>query len=143
MSKSPDAMELKESMSVLAERIASEAFAKRLDYSIESVHEVEAILAVLHDEYINTHSEDGLHGIALEFGAYLVKLIERNFGPVNWIRDHADFGQDSFPLDWRGHTLFPVAWCIKRIIDGPGDNVWSKFQILVLDENARDQSQSG
>ncbi len=143
MSKRPDAMELKESMSALAERIASEAFAKRLDYSIESVQAVETILAALHDEYVKTHSEDGLHGIALEFGAYLVKLIEHNFGPVDWTRDHADFGQDSFPLDWRGRTLFPVAWCLKRIIDGSGDNVWSKFKILVLDENARDQSHGG
>ena len=140
MSQRPDVMELKESMSALAERIANEGFAKKLDYSLESVHEVEAILAVLHNEYVKTHSEEGIHGIALEFGAYLVKLIERHFGPVDWSRDHADFGQDAFPLVWRGRTLFPVTWCLKRIIDGPSDNVWSKFQVLVLEENAHDQT---
>ena len=136
-------MELKESMSALAERIASEGFSKQLDYSIESIHEVESILATLHNDYVKTRSEDGLFGIALEFGAYFVKLIERNFGPINWTRDHADFGQDSFPLEWRGRTLFPVAWCMKRIIDGPGDDVWLKFKVLVLDANTRDQFQTG
>jgi hypothetical protein len=78
-----------------------------------------------------------LQGIALEFGAYIIRVIEQHFGPVDWQRDHPSFGEDSFPLYWRETTLFPVGWCLKRILDGTGDDVWSKFQTLVLDRDQK------
>lgn len=120
-------------MSVLAERIAWEGFGTHLDYSVESIMQVERILEVIHDEYKSTRSEEGLQGIALEFGSYIVKVVERHFGSAEWERDHDSFGKDSFPLQWRGATLFPFQWCMKRIFDGPEDNVWLKFKVLVLD----------
>jgi hypothetical protein len=108
-----------------------------LDFSPQSVQEVEAILASLHEYYVQTKNEDGLFGIALEFGAYLIEVIERNYPPKGrWRRDHPDLGKNTFPFEWRGATIFPVAWCQKRIWDGPGDDVVSKFEMLVVQRQA-------
>jgi hypothetical protein len=73
-----------------------------------------------------------MNGIALEFAAYIVKVIETNYEPGEWVRDHPDFGKDAFPYRWKGKELFPFAWCQKRIFDGPADDVWAKFKALVL-----------
>ena len=129
---SPPMPQLKEQMSALAEKIASDAFGVKLDYSVDSLKDVERILGEIHEEYKQTGSEEGLQGIALEFGAYIVKIIERHFGPAEWLRDDATMGKDTFPLRWRETTLFPVAWCGKRIFDGPADDIVSKFDALVL-----------
>lgn len=123
---------LKEQMSALAERIANEGFKTKLDYSIDSIKQVDTILDAIHQDYKKTGSKTGLEGIALEFGAYIVKVTEQHFGPAEWDRDDESFGQDTFPLRWRGTTIFPVGWCLKRILNGPADDVWLKFQTLVL-----------
>ena len=122
---------LRAKMCSLAEQVAA-AFDVELDYSERSIQDVDHILGQLHEEYRRTKSEDGLQGIALEFGAYLVSVLERQRGPVLWKRDHADYGTDTFPVEWRGATLFPVGWCLKRILDGPSDDLLSKWQSLVL-----------
>ena len=104
-----------------------------LDFSPGSVSNVEKILASLHKDYRQTKSEDGLFGLALEFGAYLIEVIDRNYPPKGkWTRDHPEVGPNTFPYEWRGATLFPVGWCQKRILDGPGDNVTTKFERLIL-----------
>ncbi len=33
-------------------------------------------------------------------------------------------------------ALFPVGSCLKRILDGPADDVWAKFRVLVLDRES-------
>ena len=62
----PDILKLKETMSALAERIALESFGVQLDYSVQSIQQVERILGAVHDDYRRSRSEDGLRGIALE-----------------------------------------------------------------------------
>jgi len=133
-------MRNKDQMSAFAKEIAREGFAKKLDYTPQSVHEVEVILGVLHEDYVGSGSDEGLYGVALEFGSYLAKVIELHFGPIQWTRDHPDFVKDSLPLTWRGGAIFPVSWCLKRIIDGPSEDIWSKFQVLVLDRDTQDTS---
>lgn len=103
-----------------------------LDYSHRSVQDVEEILADFHKLYASTGQTEGMNGIAMEFAAYLVATIERNGGDGRWEVNHPEFGDGSFPFYWRESTLFPLAWCQKRIFDGEADNVWSKYQALVL-----------
>ena len=128
------AEELKDELSALAERIALESYSVKLDFSTESVKDVERILSAFHNEYNRTKDESGLQGIALEFAAYIVKVIESNFQRGFWSRDHRTFGPDTFPYAWQNTEIFPFGWCLKRIIDGPQDDVWSKFQALVLNK---------
>jgi hypothetical protein len=122
---------LKEDGSAEALLVAKD-FGVTLDFSPNSIKHVESILGKFHADYRKTKSGTGLHGIALMFGAYIVVVIERNFGPVEWERDHPEFGKGTFPLQFGTKTLFPVAWCEKRLFDGPGDNVWFKFQQSVI-----------
>ncbi len=125
-----DMARLKAKLCELAEHVGN-GFGIHLDYSVKSIRHVERILGMIHDDYRRTGSEDGLRGLALEFGAYIVAVIERHYGPTKWERDNPEFGDDSFPLRWRDSTIFPVAWCMKRIIDGPGDDVWCKFDVII------------
>jgi len=133
MPKQTDLQKLKEQMSLLAERIAREGFKIHLDYSVKSIEQVEHILGKIHDEYKSTKSEEGLQGIAFEFAAYIVKVIEQNFGDVEWQRNHSTIGENTFPLQWRNSTLFPFGWCLKRIYDGKEENLWIKFKVSVVD----------
>jgi hypothetical protein len=129
---SPELEQLKEDMSKLAERIAFEGFGIKLDYSIESIKQVDKVLGELHKAYKKTRDDEGFTGIAFEFTAYIVKVIENNFGPVRWEHDHPEMGPDSFPLYLDEGALFPFGWCYKRLYDGPSDDIWTKFCFFVL-----------
>jgi len=112
----------------------AEVFHIKLDYSHRSIKMVEKILAKTHKDYKKTKNPEGLHGVALEFAAYIIEVIETNSEKGRWERDHPDFGKDSFPYYWKGVTIFPYSWCLKRIYDGKGDNVWTKYKSLVLNK---------
>jgi hypothetical protein len=51
-----------------------------------------------------------------------------------WAVDHKVAGPGSFPIRWGEHEAFPIGWCGKRIVNGEEDNVWFKFQLLLLGE---------
>lgn len=103
-----------------------------LDYSDESINNVESILSDVNNEYLKTKNEKGLRGIALIFSFYIVAVIERNHGKGKLERDDKSIGQDTFPFYWKDSTLFPYGWCLKRIYDGDADNVAIKYKTLVL-----------
>jgi hypothetical protein len=98
-----------------------------LDGSPDSVQNVEKILAKHHDDFQQRQDDEGVLGLCVLFGAYIVDVIERNYGPGRWERDDPEFGENTFPYFWRGTRFSPVAWCQKRIYDGPGEDVWFKF----------------
>lgn len=126
-----DLAPLRDELDGLALQIASNSGIK-LDHSPKSVKKVEKILGTLHDEYCRTGSDDGMNGVAIEFAAYIIKVIELNLEAGSWSRDHPELGPDTFPYRWRGQDIFPFAWCQKRIFDGPADDVWAKFNLFVL-----------
>jgi len=103
-----------------------------LDFSDESIKKVEKMLGELHREYKKTKDETGLYGIAVMFGSYIGEVIRKKGLGGTWKRDHPDVGEDSFPFDWNGTTIFPAGWCYKRMVDGKGDDVWFKYQALVM-----------
>ena len=107
-----------------------------LDYSPRSVEAVEAILAKLHEEHreapfsLAREKEEGWR-----WGAYVGEVILR-LTPGHWEMDHVAAGKGSFPVRVARGDSFPIGWCRKRIVNGPEDNVWHKFQILYLREGA-------
>lgn len=104
-----------------------------LDFSIESVKDVEKILSQLSADYKKTKDKEGLNGLALELAAYIIEVIEKNITVGTWERDSLEFGKEVFPYDLGdGNIIFPYQWCLKRIYDGEGENVWIKFNSLVL-----------
>jgi hypothetical protein len=117
--------------------IASE-FNVKLDYSNDSIWDANKVLENFHQEYRQTKDEEEVSEIAIKFGAYIVELINKNHHEVRWEQDGPDFGENSFPLYLtEGKIVFPVAWCTKRIMDGDGDNIGSKYQTLIMDESAK------
>jgi hypothetical protein len=137
MSNTKNIENQKEDLSTLAERIAFQGFNIKLDYDIKSILQVEKILGLIHKDYIQTKNDDGFNGIALEFGAYIIKVIEKHFSKGVWKNDHPELGKDTFPYNWEGVEIFPYSWCLKRIIDGPQDDVWIKFLTLVVNKKNR------
>jgi hypothetical protein len=110
-------------------------FGIKLDFSIESVKQVEDILSQIHHEFNESKNDEGMSGIALEFAAYIISVIERNIATGKWQRDSKEMGKDTFPYQiTNDHIIFPYAWCLKRIIDGESENVWIKFNSLVLEK---------
>ena len=124
---------LKQELSALAERIALQGFGIKLDYSVESIREADKVLGGLHEEFKTTKNDEGFTGIALEFAAYIVRVAEKATENVRWERDHPKIGKDSFPLYLgKDDAVFPLGWCSKRLYDGPGDDIWTKFNLLIL-----------
>lgn len=103
-----------------------------LDYSDESIKNVEFILNNIHNEYLKSKNTEGLRGLALIFGFYIIEVIEINHGKGRIERNHETFGENTFPFYWRESTLFPYAWCLKRIFDGESDNIEIKYKLLIL-----------
>lgn len=112
-------------------------FRIKLDFSDGSVAQVDNILRLMRKDFKKTGNEEGLRGIALEMAAYIIVVIE-NTGPVGrWERDHPEIGEWTFPYYWKHSTLFPYAWCQKRIFDGEQDDVWVKYKTLVIDQRQK------
>jgi len=130
---SSELIELKNELITQAIDVAKD-YNVKLDFSDESIKNVETILSKIHKEYIRSKNDNGLNGIAYMFGFYIIEVIEKNHGKGKIERNHPDFGENVFPFYWNGSTLFPFAWCQKRIFDGEGDNVEIKYQILILEE---------
>jgi hypothetical protein len=143
MNKKPDIELSKDKLSAIAENIAAE-FNISLDYSLESIRKVEFVLGKVNEYYKKLPSKEGMVGVALGFGAYIVKVIERHFGPVKWRRDDPISGlKETFPLAWQGDQIYPVGWCLKRILNGPEDDVWCKFRAIVMNHKKFKQAMLG
>lgn len=68
-------------------------------------------------------------------GAYLGELM-KIVRPCRWALDSQGNGAGSLPVVFADKSeTFPVTWCSKRIKNGDEDNVWHKFQILVIDRD--------
>lgn len=111
-----------------------------LDYTPESVEQVEAILAwhysiiprsFIHRLFRRRIRERGIRLMAAGYGSYIGETIRRTWGG-SWQVDHPVNGPGSFPLTCRGQDAFPILWCDKRLRNGPEDNVWHKFKLIYL-----------
>jgi hypothetical protein len=103
-----------------------------LDYSVDSIKEVEEILGHLHEQYLKDPSSISPKGLGSAYGAYIGEVIRRSESGAKWERDDAVGGEKSYPIIWgpgHGHS-YPMAWCYHRIVNGPEDNVWIKFRVL-------------
>jgi len=125
---------LQKELTELALRIANEIYGINLDFSHKSINKVEIILADTHKKYKETGNTDGLNGIALEFGSYIAATIQKNTNTGELKRNDPSIGDETYPFYWRDNTIFTYGWCEKRIFDGEGDDVVSKYKVLVLDK---------
>jgi hypothetical protein len=101
-----------------------------LDYSVDSIKQVEEILGRLHGQYATDPSSISAKGLGSAYGAYIGEVIRRSEPGARWERDDAVGGEKSYPIIWQDGHSYPMAWCYHRIVNGPEDNVWVKYQAL-------------
>ena len=123
--------EVAEAYALDAVDLATRNFGVTLDWSEASVREVEQMLGRLHDEMASAQPpEDAVWTFAKAFGSYVGEVLRRHHGGV-WGMVSMD-GQ-SFPgLQQAGGSLcWPLGRAHKRLTNGPDDNVWHYYNVLV------------
>lgn len=101
----------------------------KLDYSVDSIKNVEVILGKLNDQYEKAPSSIAVKGLSAAYGAYIGEVIRKAEPDVHWKRDD-EMGEKIYPLVWGGASIYPMAWCQKRIENGDEDNVWMKYLVF-------------
>jgi hypothetical protein len=129
-------------MAALAEEAIRYAATRNvtLDYSPDSVAKVEEMLEELHKSFAAGQLSDiDLQLHAHQFGAYIGEVLRRQYGG-HWAEDHHAAGPKTYPIHWQKknspdpNASFTVGWCGKRIVNGPEDNVWHKYQVVTSED---------
>ncbi len=109
---------------------AARTFGITLDWSDESIRQVEIILGRLHDDIPHARPpENAIWRFAKVFGSYVGEVLRRRHG-AEW--GMVRMGEDSFPGVQQpgGRLCWPWGRAHKRITNGPEDNIWHYYQIL-------------
>ena len=102
-------------------------FKVHLDYSENSLQEVEHLLGRLHDD-MSKSDANKIEEMAKIWGGYLGEVVRRRFGG-EWSIDKypaGDFLIVSFNVN--GARLFPSMKVHKRLTEGSSENIWSFYQ---------------
>ncbi|HYL86325.1 MAG TPA: hypothetical protein VE263_19025 [Candidatus Angelobacter sp.] len=125
-----NAASLDEQMAVCAQEaatLARDRYGITLDFSEASVKELESLLAGMHTSLPKAGdparpSDQWLTGVAVTFGAYLGEIFRKNLGG-KWMPQNP-VAPGSLPaLNVLGNTLTPCRKVLKRILEGPAENV--------------------
>jgi hypothetical protein len=120
------------SLSAQAVERASSSYGITLDYSPDSVKQVETMLATKY-ELQKTHpmTEQEIADAAHLWGAYIGEVI-KHIHPAHWVRDSEVAGKDAIPLVYEDKSgeSYPCAWVYHRLKNGEEDNVWVKFHFI-------------
>jgi hypothetical protein len=101
-----------------------------LDYSIDSIKNVDAVLGQVHDSYVKNPDSVQVEGVAAEYGAYVGEVIRRHEPGTYWTKDSKTMGQKIYPLHRGSSETYPIAWCAHKVINGDEDNIWTKYTVL-------------
>lgn len=123
-------------MEKLAEQQVIDAWSKyqvALDFSVKSIQAEERMLdKMTQSAEFRALPPTEQKTAAFIAGAYLGEVIRRHHNGV-WSVDSPDGGRFSFPviLD-QTYEVFPCMWCVKRLGYGANENIWRKYQALVV-----------
>lgn len=107
-----------------------------LDYSIETIHAVDKILAIIHAGYTSMPQLVDLNSLSFVFGAYVGETVRRHHPEFAWMHSHKESGEDVYALQ-RGETMvFPIEWCELCLKDGITSDLWSRVQNLLRNNEA-------
>jgi hypothetical protein len=127
----PQVAEIAEAYALDAVDLAARNFSVALDWSEASVRQVEQMLGRLHDEMASAQPpEDTVWTFAKAFGSYVGEVLRRHHGG-EW--GMVSMGGQLFPgLQQTGGSLcWPWGKAHKRLVNGPEDNVWHYYSVLV------------
>lgn len=111
--------------------IAKQQYQIELDYSLDSIQQVESILGRLSERYEAEGSLDQLDHWALVFDAYIVMCLEKSDiqGKILDVVTPEATVEFSYMIEERWQ-LNVYQWCYNRIVYGDGDNVWAKYDYV-------------
>lgn len=106
-------------------------FHARLDFSENSVMEVETILARLSREMPQSKpSSDDVSEICKIWGSYLGEVVRRRFGGDWSIETYPGRQFATLTLTVNGNKLFPSMKVNRRLTEGETDNVWTFYKMV-------------
>lgn len=120
------------SLSTQAVKRAGSSYGVNLDYSPDSVKEVEKILATKYEmQKAHPMTETEIVEAAHLWGAYIGEVMKR-VHPAHWVRDSHVAGKDALPIVYEDKSgeSYPCAWVYHRLKNGEEDNVWVKFHFI-------------
>lgn len=116
-------------------------FGATLDYSEASIETVEACLAKLYDTrpkglfgklFRRGPTADEIQTAALLFGGYIGELFWRHHGGEWLLASVPGSAEPIVTLPSAGGTqIWPTAKVYKRLIHGPGDDVWAYYAVII------------
>lgn len=128
----PKVQPIAEAYALQAVDFAKNNFDTDLDWTDHSVARVEELLATLHDQIaVAKPSAQEIFDMAKLFGSYVGEVFRRNHG-ATWGLVTLD-GQ-SFPglrADGAAGLFWPWGRANKRLIEGPSDNIWHYYELLL------------
>ncbi len=111
--------------------VLAREFKTLLDYSENSLMEVETILAQLSRELPTAQpaSED-LTEICKMWGSYFGEVVRRRFGGEWSIETYPGKQFATLTLNVGGGKLFPSMKIHRRLTEGEADNIWSFYKMI-------------
>jgi hypothetical protein len=105
---------------------AARKFQSRLDYSENSLMELETILARLAGEM----PLDDVSETCKIWGSYLGEVVRRRFGGEWSIETYPGKQFATLTLNVNGNKLYPSIKVHRRLTEGDGDNVWTFYKMV-------------
>jgi hypothetical protein len=111
--------------------LAASNFGVKLDWSDSSVQTVEEMLGRLHDDMRQSNPpEEAVWTFAKAFGSYVGEVLRKHHGG-EWGMVNLN-GQEFPGIQQDGdRRCWPWGRAHKRIVNGPEDNIWHYYQLLV------------
>ena len=113
-------------------------FKVHLDYSENSLQEVEHLLGRLHDD-MSKSDANKIDDMAKIWGGYLGEVVRRRFGGEWSIEKYPAGDFLIVTLNVNGARLFPSMKVHKRLTEGSGEDIWNFYQSV----RAKLQAQPG
>jgi len=130
-------METHESVGAMAGAYAEKAVQKarefntRLDYTENSLMEVEVILSQLARSSTATQtSADDVGEMCKMWGSYLGEVVRRRFGGEWSVETYPGKHFATLTLSVGSNKLFPTMKVHRRLTQGAEDNVWSFYKMV-------------
>src|SRR5215831_4280169 len=114
-----------------AEHAVQQALKKntQLDYSENSLMEVEVILSQLAQQITAGASPEELAEICKTWGSYFGEVVRRQFGGEWSIETYPGKQFATLTLNIGGNKLFPTIKVHRRLTEGQDESVWSFYKM--------------
>jgi len=135
-SPDPNIQKIAEAYALDAVDVAKEQFGIELDWSDESIVQVEKALAGMRASYLSTKpkpTDEQVYAYAKGYGSYIGEVFRRNHG-ARW--GIVTLGSQKMPglQTESGASFWPWAKAFNRITKGDEDNVAWYYQVLLKSE---------